>query len=61
MYEGYQSVDSNEVDNEVDEVRDALDALVTEGDRRMLKSALTEEVTRLLSSDRYQRCKRIRG
>ena len=53
MSEGYQSVDSNEVDNEVDQVRDALEALVTEGARRMLESALEEEVTTFLSRDRY--------
>ena len=61
MSEGYQSVDSNEVDNEVDQVRDALEALVTEGARRMLESALEEEVTTFLSRDRYQRVSEFRG
>jgi hypothetical protein len=48
MSEGYQSVDSNEVDNEVDQVRDALEALVSEGARRMLESALEEEMSTFL-------------
>ncbi|MCH7800340.1 MAG: IS256 family transposase [Chloroflexi bacterium] len=61
MSEGYQSVDSNEVDNEVDQVRDALEALVSEGARRMLESALEEEVSTFLGRDRYQRGSEFRG
>ena len=48
MSEGYQSVDSNEVDNEVDQVREAL---VSEGARRMLESALEEEVSTFLGRE----------
>jgi len=44
MPEGYQSVDNNEVG----QVRDALESLVTEGARRMLESALEEEVRSFL-------------
>ena len=40
MPEGYQGVDNNEVG----QVRDVLEALVTEGAGRMLESALEEEV-----------------
>ena len=61
MSEGYQSVDSNEVDNEVDQVRDALEALVSEGARRMLESALEEEVSTFLGRDRYQHGSEFRG
>ena len=61
MSEGYQSVDSNEVDTEVNQVRDALEALVSEGARRMLESAMEEEVSAFLGRDRYQRGSEFRG
>ena len=57
MPEGYQGVDNNEVG----QVRDVLEALVTEGARRMLESALEEEVRSFLGRDRYQRRNEFRG
>ena len=57
MSEGYQSVDNNEVG----QVRDALEALVTEGARRILESALEEEVSAFLGRDHYQRGNEFRG
>ena len=57
MSEGYQSVDNNEVG----QVRDALEALVTEGAGRMLESALEEEVSTFLGRDSYQRGNEFRG
>ncbi len=44
MTAGYQNVGSNEGD----QVQDALETLVTEGARRMLESALEEEVSAFL-------------
>jgi len=57
MSEGYQSVDNNEVG----QVRDALEALVTEGAGRMLESAWEEEVSTFLGGDSYQRGNEFRG
>ena len=47
--------------NEVGQVRDALEALVTEGARRILESALEEEVSAFLGTDHYQRGNEFRG
>ncbi len=57
MSQGYQRVDGNETG----QVHDALEALVTEGARRMLESALEEEVSAFLGRDRYQRSSEFRG
>ena len=57
MSEGNQSVDNNEVG----QVRDALEALVTKGAGRMLESALEEEVSTFLGRDSYQRGNEFRG
>ena len=46
---------------EIDQVHDALEELVTEGARRMLESALEEEVSAYLGRDRYQRSSEFRG
>ena len=47
--------------NEVGHVRDTLEALVTEGARRILESALEEEVSAFLGTDHYQRGNEFRG
>jgi transposase-like protein len=57
MTAGYQNVGSNEGD----QVQDALETLVTEGARRMLESALEEEVSAFLGRDRYQKSSDFRG
>ena len=57
MPEGYQGVDNNEVG----QVRDVLEALVTEGAGRMLESALEVEVSTFLGRDSYQRGNEFRG
>ena len=57
MTAGYQSVDGDEAD----QVHDALEALVTEGARKMLESALEEEVSAFLGRDRYQHSEEFRG
>ena len=57
MSQGYQRVDGDEAD----QVHDALEALVTEGARKMLESALEEEVSAFLGRDRYQHSEEFRG
>jgi transposase-like protein len=47
--------------NERNEVRDALEAYVQEGARRMLAAALEEEVNAFLGRHRYERGKAFRG
>ena len=62
--EGYalaRSYQKNGSEGESNEVRDALEAYVREGARRMLAVALEEEVNAFLGRQRYERARAFRG